>query len=391
MKRISFFLLLGLSTFTFATKEPHTKYIMRDVFNSFRQLVPYMSSEMKFRDPKNETEVMSALVSLDAAFLNAHKNKKLTSYGYKPTLEVIREHIGDTKNAFMGHHKIFAFNRLKSTTSLCISCHSQLSSKGKGTFNSLLYRYDEKSFDSTYDFATFLLVTRNYEASLKQFEKCIDEEIVKFKKMRELDPKINMTPKLLINSLKKIVIIYTKILGQPEKLTIALKKYQSQNGLSRFVKSDIEDWIAQIGDLKKEGIVGKTFDTKKQINSLLHGYLAKRGKAQDVRMTGELDLGILVASGHLLRYLDGHSRAPEAPEMLYWISMGERQLSRNYFYDLSELYLKECIEKFPKTSFGKKCFKEYEETMIFGFTGSRGTDIPPAEQKELDRLKALVK
>jgi len=102
-------------------------------------------------------------------------------------------------------------------------------------------------------------------------------------------------------------------------------------------------------------------------------------------------LDLVYSSGLLQEYLYNHPASPLLPKILFWASISERQLSKSYFYSLADVYLKECIKKFPKDPYAKRCFKEYEDNLYFGYTGSGGTHLPPQEKKELETLRQMIK
>ena len=104
----------------------------------------------------------------------------------------------------------------------------------------------------------------------------------------------------------------------------------------------------------------------------------------------ELNIKLLFVSGIISRYLEGNKNKTGTAAYLYWLSKGERQLARHYLFNIADVYLKDCITKFSKDPYAKKCFKEYEENLIFGYSGSAGTNIPEEEKKELERLKKIV-
>ena len=107
--------------------------------------------------------------------------------------------------------------------------------------------------------------------------------------------------------------------------------------------------------------------------------------------TGEYDVTLLVSAGFLTKCMADHPESTKAAEILYWLSIAERRLSSTYFFSLSDLYLKDCIIKHSKEAYAQKCYKEYEENILFGYSGSSGTSVPKDEQKELDRLKSYLK
>ena len=78
------------------------------------------------------------------------------------------------------------------------------------------------------------------------------------------------------------------------------------------------------------------------------------------------------------------------PEVLYWLAVVDREMTNSIFYSFADLYLKECMLKFPESGTAMKCYKEYESEMIFGYTGSAGTNIPREVLEDLKYLKTFV-
>jgi hypothetical protein len=46
--------------------------------------------------------------------------------------------------------------------------------------------------------------------------------------------------------------------------------------------------------------------------------------------------------------------------------------------------------RYPREAIAKKCFKEYEEETILGYTGSSGTNVPGEVRRDLNSLKKLI-
>ena len=98
-----------------------------------------------------------------------------------------------------------------------------------------------------------------------------------------------------------------------------------------------------------------------------------------------------ISSGVLLNYLVENPNTELAPEILYWLSLVEHRMSQTYFFSLGDLYLKDCIKKYPTSPYAKKCYQEYADSIEAGYTGSAGVDIPVEEKRELIKLKSLLK
>jgi hypothetical protein len=71
-----------------------------------------------------------------------------------------------------------------------------------------------------------------------------------------------------------------------------------------------------------------------------------------------------------------------AQEILYDLSIFEKQLSKLYWYSLYQAYLRECVMKFPKKPMTKACFDTYEADVTEQF-GAQMRAIP-------DEVKAIL-
>ena len=120
-------------------------------------------------------------------------------------------------------------------------------------------------------------------------------------------------------------------------------------------------------------------------------HLSPLDMKQEIAFTGEKDISLLISSGILLHHLVENPQTDLAPEILYWLSLVDHRMSQTYFFSLGDLYLKDCVKKYPKSPYARKCYQEYADSIEAGYSGSSGTDIPDEEKKELNKLKALIK
>lgn len=361
---------------------PSTKFIMRDVFNSFVGLVPYMSSEMKFTDPSNEEDITKRLTKMNLAFSWAHNSKTFKNPKFSTQVQVMRDHLGGALSSFISKNKHFSLNRLRTTANLCISCHSQFPSSKRINMSGLTDSWNRKKFGNDLEFANFLMILRKYDLALHYLELEMNTFVTTKKELLKLDSKMVWDDRRFQKSLERILVIYTKVKNNPRKAKLFLQKWQRIKSLSKVRRKLISSWIK---DLEK-------MDPKlSDMNVVeLQKYLSLRDKNNDFSKT-KLDLGLLIATGKISRYFEKKSNKLVAPEYLYWMSKGEQQLTGAVFYSLSEIHLKDCIEGYPKSDWAKKCFAEYENLIVGGFTGSSGTNIPKVERDELKRLKSLIK
>ncbi|MFA6235797.1 MAG: hypothetical protein WC635_00610 [Bacteriovorax sp.] len=365
--------------------QAQAKAVMGNVYDSFVKIVPYIYSEKSafdlFKEKSAQKELIKNLTDISESFRGARHVEFFQKPGFRPSLNTINSHIDETISSIKSQNYIFAQSRLKAVSALCVSCHSILSeSVSRNAFGDAINKEKRSRFESDYAYANYLFLVRRLSESSFYFDLTIKDH---------LDKPLNVNSEVnheLYSSLRRVLSIYTKITFNPDKARDFLKKYKDHKNLNPALKSTINNWLAQLEKWK-------SFDPHKvkSIHKFIGKYLVALERDKEKLLSGESDIALLVASGVLSKYLVEHPKSAQTPEILYWLAIAERRLSSTYFFSISELYLKDCITLYPKSSFAKKCYNEYEENITFGFSGSAGTDIPMEEKRELERLKQFLK
>jgi hypothetical protein len=388
-------LLLILTTSSMAqTKPQNTKQVMNEVFNSFVKLIPYMNNEMKFQDPNSSGIIISNLTNISNAFKNSEHIKTFQTPGFQPSYDVVKDHLQHTIEAFNTNNKLFARTRLKATASLCISCHTQLSG-GKRGFITSVNAVGRGSFDNDFEYAEFLYITRNFNKSVRYYDRAIAKRVETNEELKKINKKTGgvdsegYLDKSIGQSLKRILTTYTKVSFRPDKAISLLSKYENDPKISKMLRDDVKEWLKQLKVWKDSKMV-YSLNKESDLRAFINKYLSPLGEENQTVEDGSQDVTMLVASGFLTKFLGQRPKSDLVPEILYWLSIADRNLDFNFFFSLSDVYLKECITRYPKSSFAPKCYKEYEQNVIFGYSGSGGTNVPEEEKKELKRLKEYL-
>jgi hypothetical protein len=356
------------------------KDIMDGVYGAFVKIIPYVYlDEKKLENLKTNSSqknnLLKNLNDISGFFKSARHIEYFQRPGFRPSLDTINKHIDDTVSAVKNNNYIFAQKRMKALTSLCISCHSQLSEvASENAFGNAICNVKKEAFGSNYAFGNYLFLVRRFNDSEKYFDLAITEAV-----------KSNDDQELFA-SLRRIISIHTKINFNPSLADSFIKKYQGDKSLPVLAQDQLKIWSRS---LKK----WKNFNPKKikSIESFIKIYLAPLEDNKDKIASGENDITLLVSSGVLSKYLNDNPKSKNVPGILYWLSIAERRLSNSFFFSLSDLYLKDCVRLYPKSKYGKKCYQEYADNIEFGYSGSGGTDIPKEEKQELDALKEALK
>lgn len=365
------------------SQEAQAKAVMGKVYDSYVKIIPYAySTKLKSKDfgnnKKEKAELLNNLNDLSQFFKNARHAEFFQRPGFKPSLETINNHLEETIISVESNNMIFAQKRLNVIGALCVSCHSQLpESVSKNAFGNRIIKEKRDRFESDFAYANYLYLVRRFDDSKKYFESSINDNLNK--------PGGDSGPEIKA-SLEKLLAINTKIKFDFDQTNSFLTKWGKENRLSSSDKKRIQRWSADL-------IKWKGFDPLaiKSMPEFISKNLSPLDMKKDLLFDGEDDISFMIASGILLNFLVENPNTELAPEILYWMSLAEKHMGQTYFFSLGDLYLKDCIKKYPASAYAKKCYQEYEDSITAGFTGSSGANIPAEEKKELSKLKSLLK
>ncbi len=362
--------------------EEQAKAVMGNIYDSYVKIIPYAYSTKdlseSLKNKKDKEELINNLSDLSLFFKSAKHAEFFQRPGFKPSLEAISNHLDETILSVEADSFIFAQKRLNVIGALCVTCHSQLpDSVSKNAFKENVKSEKRERFDSDFSYANYLYLVRRFDESKKYFHKVIDEALAKSQ---------NISNREIVASLRKIISIDTKIKFNFEKAKDAIAKWEKDPRFSQNDKKMINRWGTSLKKWK-----GFTPSAIKAITGFIGINLSPLDMKKEIIFTGEEDITLLISSGVLLNFLVENPKSEHAPEILYWLSMAEYRMGNSYFYSLGDLYLKDCIRKYPASPYAKKCYQEYADSIEAGYSGSAGTDIPINEKKELIKLKSLLK
>lgn len=354
-------LLITFSAFANPGKE------MNEAFSALVEIIPYMNSEKDFTEKTNERVITEKLTLIKTAFKKAKHDNLLKNDLFAPSYLLINEHIDGTLEAFKQGKKNYALWRLKETSSLCIDCHTRMPLDHSPSFNPEHYTIDTTRLTNRYDLGMAQLIVRRYTDAKKSFIQDIE---MKLKDKKDID---------LIDPFKQILLIEMKVFKDPKDLLSFLGPYIDRKDIPQGVKTQLIEWR---NDLKNPLLKSEILNDH-QMNNFIKNDLSRFSEdTQDVKL--------LYGSGIISRYLFNNPSSKLAPEISYWMGWIEKRLKRENFFSSGDLFLKQCIKRYPKNPVAKKCLAEYEESIHFEFSGSSGLHIPPEILKELESLKKLI-
>lgn len=347
------------------------KRLMHSFVEELAKMTPYMASEKAFSSPEGKKLVGQALDRLNSKFDKPPTALKETP-GFAITFGLLEDHIKRTKTLFEKGELEYARMRLNGTTNLCASCHTQTPDFRKG---SAFYPFDDLSKKVSFENANFLFVIRRYDQALAQYETLIRDY-----------PKSGLPSDALGEVFRRKLAIFVRVRRNPTQALESLNGDLKNDHLPSDVRQNIKDWIDDFKKMAAEKEDPSSFDT-----AHLLAYVKNKLPTEPVRKIPNGDpqlLNLLYLSGLLYERLYSEVKPDQIQELLYYLAVCERSLAPVVWYSIPEIYLKECVVRYPKRPFAKTCFNAYEEGMKERFFGRR---MPETIEESVSALKSLLK
>ncbi|HPI39207.1 MAG TPA: hypothetical protein PLJ21_00280 [Pseudobdellovibrionaceae bacterium] len=346
---------------------------MHRLSEAIAQLIPFTSSTKEFNNPENYEAINRSVKELSEL---SHKvSDKDMKPDNDPSLEFISNQFAEelqraSESLKMGHRD-YARHLLRNSTSYCIQCHTR---------NESGPNFSSGRIDSVVQ-ALSPLEKGEYYAATRQFDKSF--ESLKSVLMSPPDQKTNVLTwdRAARYALAIAVRFQNNVDHALEISDLIIKSSQAPT----FLKDDAKHWKKSLLEWKKES--KKTDTTTFEFAKSL---IANAQKIQKYTTDHGADVYYLRATSTLHKLLAQNISGPKKSELLYQMGLSYDALRDLNFWTLHEQYYESCIRNTPHTSIAVECFKKYEESIFFGFSGSAGYSLPADIQLKLSELRGLA-
>ena len=350
--------------------DTQVKAMMHTLALQLGEMSPYLYSDQAFNSVKGKEAVGTSLKIL----ANRVKNPPPLiekQPGFRITYNILADHIKKTDEVFRRGEMEYARMRLNSMGNLCASCHMQAP---KVSHFSALGFIEDRNKETTYANADFLFVIRRYDEALNMYDKLAREY-----------PKNGLTEDKLNDLYRRKLAILARVYRDPDKGIEDFKADLKNKQLPQKIRGNLEGWVNTLQKWKTEEQKPnqmKTSELLAYVNKTLPENLNRNMKLSDDQLFNMFRL-----SGLLYEKLYQEPKTENTQQILYELARCERSLGPLYWYSLSEIYLKECVMRFPNQSFSKKCYEAYRS----GMEERYNNNLPEPVQQSIDALKEYVK
>lgn len=367
------------------------------------ELGPFIYSETAFNDPANRekiTQLTGTLAGLahqidQKTLAKSSSNAKSKASGAQgagqvvtppdadPTLVFLSEQFDDSltraAKGFKEGHTDYSRALLRTTVSYCISCHTRTvtnENKPQAGFNDLV------SGLSSSEQIRFFAATRQFERVSEVFDKAFATSATTGKAatdVRVVD----------LESAARIALsVAVRVRQDLDEAARIARRVSEHPSAPESLKQEAKVWLKAVELWKKEAPTAPS--TNDGILASARELVIQAQVLQEHPSDGRGDIAYLKASSLLHDLLKRSPNATMKADALYYLGVCYEALRELGFWTLHENYFDACIHTRPHSPRAEVCYARLNDSMTLGYTGTRGTDIPPDVRRYLSTLKNLA-
>lgn len=351
---------------------------MRDLSQALSDIVPDLFSVSSMRNKqefKNKTQkIYSISLSIDQGA--GHGVKTPDGDLTLPYIaQLFREDIERAYRSVEAGQIEYAKNILRSSVSYCIACHTR---SQMGPQFPLLQSFSEPLKGASW-------VERiSFQAASRQFDTVYQEVMGQLRDGHTL----TATPMELEKGIRIALAIGVRVKQSPQQALLLARSVSESKLTSAAMKKDADLWIA---DLKAWGSEKKSvYKSDIDYISTARKLIGNKTGDEDPVWTAGSEIKYLRASLLMHDLLGAYPKSPFTAEALYLIGLSYDVLHDFGIWSLHEMYYQACVEKKPHSQLARRCYARYKDSIILGYSGSAGTNIPSSMQIHLSRLESLA-
>ncbi len=344
---------------------------MNQLAESTERLIPLLYTKNEFSKPRNEHIIADEIKAMSETVHTFSREDISRITGRDPLASYavlnMEQNLKGALKSFKEGNLTYSKMILKSTFSYCFNCHSRNIQGRQLNLNIDLTSFHLQASEK----AELAFALRDYDAFYKTLTKYLEgskneknsfEKDTSLKYLLAYSVRVKNDPMIALRVLKRVR--YKEKQKYKKDLYRSWEKSLSNMAKDKEIKPPFQRALMLFDQAKKNDAF--KYDEHRyvdylRITNLLHNSLLQSGKSKEERARSFLVLGM-------------------SYDVLHAIS----------FWGLPNHYFEACIHEAPKSKIAKKCLQEYEDNIIFGYSGSSGTHVPYFETQKIQKLRALV-
>ncbi|MCB1644359.1 MAG: hypothetical protein KDI36_02855 [Pseudomonadales bacterium] len=339
--------------------------MMQDVGDTMLEILPQVHQENP--DRKLLGQALNRLAGqLEQAAPHFSGDQSERQVTLRLLLENLRQNSAEVAEVNMG----FLRGDLNDTFELCAACHTQDQKTIPGFGISRIKALDD------YLAGEFSFLTRDYGNALVSFT-----QVAKNKNADEQDRS---------RALGRILVITAEVYADVPLAVSTLSEVAPAFADQTPESGQIRAWIHALQSLAANPADRRSPLALETVTETSRWLSRDWPAIQAVLGWHEQTAYWVVIRGRLDRLLNKKLADKYQPELLYWLSVSDRQLHYQFYDSLSRRYLEQCMENWPDSPWATRCLEEYEMLVMVSWSGSGGTFVPPEVRERLGHYRRLI-
>ena len=335
---------------------------MNNLKQNMLNLQPYIFNSNKFKDAKNYSFLQKNIHELAVEASNVKHSPMIKNLD--PTTRFVAaqfsEELQRADTNFKEGWAEYSRSQLVKVTSYCLECHTRMN---QGP--SFKADQDNQVFVKTLPVINqieFMIAFREFDAAFN----------LVLKDLKEIKPDIRIENKT--DTIAKLGLqIAVQFMNDPARAHQITQAIDTNPSLPNYLKKPNQLWKKSIANWESNVGGRKLSDVRALVKNRI-------SEIEDMR-----------AIPILLNLLTENLNQNELGEVLLLTGQSYDELHPFSTLALHENYYESCIHKAPETSWAKICLSKYSDSIIMGYSGSSGTNIPKDVKGHLESLRNIIK
>lgn len=385
MKRKVYLICLALiiiGVVKYAYSEDVWNAKMRKVATALQVLVPFISDNSP-ATPLEGPEQMAEIDQLVSAV--ADLKNHIRSHGGADSINaadplfpmVISDFAFDVDRAAKlyksGGQVQYARSILRSSIAYCAACHTGVPNKSDFEFPLFTRAAEGLSLSEKMN---LLIANRRFDDAIDLFNVHLLSKNLKGVDSFEFEKAVRLAISILV-----------RVNPDPDSALVLVKNVRKSKLSSPSFSNELKGWTAGLERWKKNRYPQLVID--EDYFSLTKDLFAQAKKLKKTPFDRSADVDYLRVTALLHKALMLNPKTEQASEIYLMLGEAYEVLQELGLWSLHENYYEACIRRSPNSSIAADCYKNYEDSVTTGYTGSSTVRLPNEVQEKLGKLKSL--
>lgn len=292
---------------------------------------------------------------------------------YQISYQALVMQLKQAQQAFASGREPHGMTLLRSATSVCATCHTQ--DERAATW----LKPTTEAMGDGFVAGEFLFMTRQYDSAFNAYLTWLRQQKTLGYDQRTL------------TAFGRLLLTALQMKKSPSVITDLLGEFTRSESIDGLLKKDLTDWIIGINELQTLTNISE-HPAPDALAVMAAQWLGDgvNEPAGRIVLPETSRPQIVWLRGELYRALINETDRSNIADWLYWLALSDRVLEYRFYYSLADMYLKQCMLEYSDDPMAQSCYREYENYIVFFYSGSSGTHIPEEVETEMETLRSRV-